>query len=302
MPEMRTNPQFLATNQIVQTTTVRDAAPSDVARRRAQIKAWQKEQSRIRSLSDADKRRTYDRFGHTGLGGRSPFGGAGGINFGDFDFGGAGGARSPFSGLEDIFGDLFGGGRSRRRAHGPRRGQNIEYSLELSFEEAVHGVSKRLTVQNGDGERQSINVKIPAGVKTGSKVRVAGKGAKGTTGASPGDLYIITKVKNHPFYERQSDDVYCTIPVTIAEAALGSRIEVPTIDGPTRMVIPAGTQSGQKFRLRERGVPHFKGGGRGDQFVTVSIVYRKDLDERSKELLREFDQLNATNPRDDLPY
>jgi DnaJ-class molecular chaperone len=114
---------------------------------------------------------------------------------------------------------------------------------------------------------------------------------------NPGDLYITTRVRPHPVLERKGDNLYVEIPITIAEAALGARIEVPTIDGTTTMRIPPETSSGQVFRLRGKGVPHLKGGGQGDQLVTVKIVAPKNLDTRSQELLREFARLNPGDPR-----
>ncbi len=147
---------------------------------------------------------------------------------------------------------------------------------------------------------ERIKVKIPPGVDNGSRVRLAGMGAAGPRGAPPGDLFLITRVRPHPFLERKGDNLYCEIPITISEAALGARIEIPTVDGPASMRIPSETSSGQTFRLAEKGVPHLKGGGRGDQFVTVKIAVPKGLDTRSQELLREFGRLNPPPARRDV--
>jgi DnaJ-class molecular chaperone len=144
---------------------------------------------------------------------------------------------------------------------------------------------------------ERIAVKIPAGVDTGSRIRVQGKGEAGPNGGPPGDLFIVTRVRPHPVLERRGDNLYVEVPITISEAALGARIEVPTTDGRTAMRIPPETSSGQVFRLRDKGVPHLKGGGQGDQFVTVKVVAPKNLDARSQELLREFARLNPENPR-----
>jgi molecular chaperone DnaJ len=144
---------------------------------------------------------------------------------------------------------------------------------------------------------ERIAVKIPPGVDTGSRIRVQGKGEAGVNGGPPGDLYIITRVRPHPVLERKGDNLYLEVPITIAEAGLGARIDVPTVDGRTTMRIPPETSSGQVFRLRGKGVPHLKGGGHGDQFVTVKIVAPKNLDTRSQELLREFARLNPDDPR-----
>jgi len=146
-----------------------------------------------------------------------------------------------------------------------------------------------------------IEVRIPAGVQTGSRVRVAGHGNAGTGGAPPGDLYIITDVQPHPYFDRRGDDLYTVVPITVNEAALGTKIEVPTIDGRSLLRVPPGTNGGQKLRLREKGVPAVRHGGhRGDQYVELQIVVPKPVDERVKELLRELDKIAHENPRSDL--
>ena len=144
---------------------------------------------------------------------------------------------------------------------------------------------------------ERIAVKIPAGVDNGSRVRLQGMGEPGRNAGPPGDLYIITRVRPHPALERKGDNLYLEVPIGITEAALGAKIEVPTIDGTTAMRIPPETSSGQVFRLQGKGVPHLKGGGQGDQFVTVKIVAPRNLDARSQELLREFARLNPGDPR-----
>lgn len=147
---------------------------------------------------------------------------------------------------------------------------------------------------------ENLEIKIPAGVQTGSRIRFAGKGDAGIQGAPPGDLYIVTTVGSHPFFERVGDNIYCRVPITLTEASLGAKIEVPTVDGRAVLKIPPGTQPGQKFRLRERGAPSLRTGTRGDQFVEVKVVLPKPADERSKEILRELARLNSEDPRRDL--
>jgi molecular chaperone DnaJ len=150
-------------------------------------------------------------------------------------------------------------------------------------------------------KRETISVRIPAGVETGSRVRLAGKGQAGKFGGPPGDLFIVTNVGTHPYFKRQGDNIYCTIPITVPEAALGAKIEVPTVDGKARLRIPPGTQSGQKFRLRERGAPSLRAGGqRGDQFVEVKITLPKVISEETKELLHKFSRHNPENPRKEM--
>jgi molecular chaperone DnaJ len=152
----------------------------------------------------------------------------------------------------------------------------------------------------GEGRIQkteSLEIRIPPGVQNGSRIRFAGKGNAGTQNAPPGDLHIITTVAAHPFFERIGDNIYCKIPITVTEAALGAKIEVPTVDGRAVLKIPPGTQSGQKFRLREKGAPSLRAATRGDQFVEVRVVVPHVADERSKELLRELARLNPEDPR-----
>ena len=144
---------------------------------------------------------------------------------------------------------------------------------------------------------ETFEVRIPPGVNEGSRVRVPGKGNAGRQGAVPGDLYIVTEVETHPFFERKGDNIYVKLPVTLTEAALGAKVEVPTLDGPSTIKIPPGTQSGQKLRLRGKGVASLRGNARGDQFVEVQVVVPKVADERSKELLRELARLNPEDPR-----
>lgn len=145
---------------------------------------------------------------------------------------------------------------------------------------------------------EQVKIKIPAGVDTGSRVRVPKRGHGGRLGAEPGDLFILTKVGKHKFLERKGDNIYITVPITVSEAALGTRIEVPTVEGKADLRIPAGTGSGQKFRLRERGFPSLRNPSlRGDQFVEVKITLPRVISEETKEVLRQFEKLNPENPR-----
>jgi molecular chaperone DnaJ len=154
---------------------------------------------------------------------------------------------------------------------------------------------------NGKGvvpKTEQVKVRIPAGVDTGSRVRVPGKGEGGRLGAPPGDLYIITNVGKHKHFTRKGDNIYVTVPITVSEAALGARIEVPTVEGKAQLRIPPGTQSGQRFRLRERGIPSLRNPqARGDQFVDVQVTLPKVISEETKELLKRYAQLNPENPR-----
>src|ERR1700687_6211738 len=147
---------------------------------------------------------------------------------------------------------------------------------------------------------ETIDVRIPAGVHTGSRVRVPGHGNAGTLGAPPGDLYILLEVQPHPFFERRGDDLYTVVPITVTEAALGAKIEVPTIDGRSQVRIPPGTNSGRRWRLREKGVPSARTGKRGDQYVEIQVIVPEPTDERVRNLLRELDKIAPVDPRKDL--
>ena len=147
------------------------------------------------------------------------------------------------------------------------------------------------------GRNESVEVRIPAGAQNGSRLRVAGKGNAGSVGGPPGDLYITTRVGSHPVFERKGDDIHILVPVTIPETVLGAKIEVPTIDGKARLKIPPATDSGKKFRLRERGVLNRRTSRRGDQFVEVKIVVPPIPDQASKASIREFGKLNPEDPR-----
>jgi molecular chaperone DnaJ len=165
-------------------------------------------------------------------------------------------------------------------------------------------IAQACSVCKGSGvipKHETIAVKIPSGVETGSRVRVAGKGHAGTYAGLPGDLYIITNVSDHPYFKRQGDNIYCAVPITVPEAALGAKIEVPTVDGKALLRIPPGTQSGQKFRLRERGAPSLRAGGiRGDQFVEVKITLPRVISEETKDLLQKYARNNPENPRAEM--
>jgi molecular chaperone DnaJ len=144
---------------------------------------------------------------------------------------------------------------------------------------------------------ESLTINLPAGLADEARIRVPGKGHVGRHGGENGDLYITAHVRPHPLFERDGDDLRLTVPIAIHEAALGAKIEVPSIDGPARLRVPPGTQSGQRFRIRERGVPSARDGRRGDLVVEVRLVLPTVLDERSKELLREFGRINAADVR-----
>ena len=271
-------------------------------------------------LIDPEARQKYDTMGHRAF--------AEGFDFTSFwdrvahetGFGFSRAGRGGFGGLEDLFGGAFSGFQAQARAS--QRGSDLTYNLEVDFMEAARGTTRHLNLekeslcgscggagQTGAGvcgacygrgrtkEAQRINVKIPAGVDTGSKIRLRGKGEPGLNGGPPGDLYIITRVKPDPVVARQGADVFVTVQITVGEAVAGAKVKVPTIDAQANMTIPPGTQGGQKFRLRGKGIKKLKGSGRGDQYVTVHVTIPSDLDERSKEIIREFEERTAFDPR-----
>jgi molecular chaperone DnaJ len=180
------------------------------------------------------------------------------------------------------------GGRMKFKITCPRCGGTGKLEDECATCDGEGTVSRTETVE----------VRIKAGTRDGQRIRLAGKGNAGVNGGPAGDLYLIIKIDSHPVFTRSGDDIQVTIPVTVPEAALGAKIEVPTIDGRAQLKIPPGTQSGQKLRMRGKGVPSATHeGARGDQIVTVEMVVPQLRDERSKEILREFAKLNPEDPR-----
>src|SRR5262245_7845097 len=294
-------------------------------------------------LSDPERRAQYDRFGHAAF---EP--GA----FGGFDFG---------AGFEDIlgdlFGDFFGTGRQRGGRSRARRGQDLQYQLDITFEEAAHGCEKTLSIPrlaacatcggsgakpgtkptvcvqcrgsgqirfqqgffaiaktcstcggqgsvisspcvdcNGAGARRrthTLNVRLPAGVDTGARLKLRGEGETGGSGGQPGDLYVLIRAAEHPIFARDGVNVVCEVPVSVVQAALGTEIDIPTLDGTRKLKVPAGTQSGHVFRLRGQGVPDLNGYGRGDQVVRLTVETPRKLSARQRELLEEFARISG---------
>jgi molecular chaperone DnaJ len=183
------------------------------------------------------------------------------------------------------------GGRMKFNTQCPRCGGTGKIETACP---ACHGEG---TISRAD----TVEIRLKPGTRDGQRIRLAGRGNAGVNGGPPGDLYLIVKVEPHPVFSRVADDIQVTVPVTVTEAALGAKIEVPTIDGRAQLKIPPGTQSGQKLRMREKGVPSAtREGQRGDEIVTVEILVPAVQDERSKEILREFAKLNPQDPREPL--
>src|SRR5215212_5287185 len=254
-------------------------------------------------LGDPEKRRKYDELGanwrmyeqaqQQGAGGAAnPFGsGAWNINTG----GGSGGYRTmteeemqEMFGDENPFSDFFNaffrggeaGGRDAGRSRGRTRtqkGRDIEHEVELTLEEAFHGATRRISIKQG-GHARSVDVRIPAGVKDGSRVRAAGEGESGSNGGTAGDLYLRVKLRPHPVFERKGNDLHAKVAVPVTTAVLGGEAQVPTITGSVRLKIPETTQSGQVFRLKGHGMPAVgKPDDRGDLYATVEIQLPRSL-------------------------
>ncbi len=289
-------------------------------------------------LTDAQKRATYDQFGHEGLqGGRGGAGFGGGDAFGDI-FG-------------DVFGDIFGGGRRSRSQ--VFRGADLRYELELTLEQAVFGDgvniefaslaecetckgsgggpnSKTTTCETCDGagqvrmrqgilsmqqacprcrgrgqiisepcdsclgqgrvrRKRTLNVKVPAGVDNGDRIRLSAEGEAGRNGGPAGDLYVEIHVKEHPIFQREGSHLSCEVPVSFATATLGGSVEVPTLDGNVVLKIPGETQSGRSFRLRDKGVKPVRGGATGDLYCKVVVETPVNLTEEQRNLLKAFE-------------
>ncbi|MGA2497420.1 MAG: J domain-containing protein, partial [Tepidisphaeraceae bacterium] len=215
----------------------------------------------------------------------------------DFDFGGPGG-------WNDIFEQVFSGGgrpggragRGRGRAEPPAN-VDVEHTVTITFEQAARGTTLPLQI-NRDGRIETIDVKVPAGVKDGSRIRLRGKG--GYAGGQHGDLYITTKVEPHPWFRREDLDLYLDLPVSLYEAVLGAKVEAPTLDGPVSLTIPPGTGSGAKLRIRGRGVE--RAGQRGDQFVVVRVMVPKDIDAEDKRAIEQIARKHPMNPRAELRW
>ena len=260
-------------------------------------------------LSDKDKRQRYDQFGHAGVdprfqsgGGPQAWSSADGVpidfeNLGDiFDFaftrgGGGQGSGSVF----DRFFHNRGGGETHRTAGAPA--QDIEHAVTLTFDQAIRGTTLELRLNGGRGQ-ETISVKIPPGVREGQRIRIKGKGEGGRRGS--GDLYVVCTIQAHAYFRRVDDDIYLEAPLTITEAALGAKIDLPTLDGVRTVTIPPGTASGSRLRLLGLGVTNPKSGQRGNQYVVIKIVPQAKPTTEQERLLKELAATNASSPREGL--
>ncbi len=253
-------------------------------------------------LGDAEKRKRYDR-GEIDASGEprrayQPHGaGAGGT----YTWRGTrpGGPQDPdvdefpFS---DIFSDIFGGARGPRGAQSGGaglRGSDVRYTLDVDFLESVTGAKKRVTLPEGG----TLDLTVPEGVTDGQVLRLRGKGGPGFRGGEPGDALVEIKVRPHPQFKREADDITLEVPIGIDEAILGAKIEVPTISGRVQLTVPKGTSSGRVFRLRGKGIKNAASGAAGDQRVTVRIVLPEKIDDSLAYFMSEWRQKNGYNPR-----
>ncbi len=243
-------------------------------------------------LSDKEKRRQYDSFGAEGF--RQRFTQEDIFRGFDLDeilsslFGARGrrefrtGGRGTFD-----FGDFFSGGGFQDLGRMPQKGEDIFYELPLSIEEVAAGGVKKVSYRR-NGKVEEVSVKIPKGIPSGKKLRLAGKGMEGRNGGPPGDLYLEVVIRDHPTFVREGDDLIVEKEVSFPEAVLGTTVEVPTLEGKKRVRVPPGTQSHTKMRLKGLGLPHFQGEGRGDELVKVIVRVPKKLTERGRKLIEEL--------------
>lgn len=271
------------------------------------------------ALSDPQRRKQYDQFGHDAFGGagypppgaegfrgaRQSSGGARrgrtspNVSVEDVDFGNFGGGDASDI-FEQMFGARRGAGRAGRgrAAPEPTRGADVEHTVTLSFEQAARGYTLPLQMNRG-GQLETIEMKIPAGVKDGSRVRVRGKG-QGGTGGAPGDLYVTTRVKEHPYFHRDELNILVDIPITVYEALLGVKLDVPTLEGKVTLTVPPGTSSGSKLRIKGRGIE--RGEEQGDQYVVIKVIVPKELDEDDRKLVETLASKHPMNVRTTLPW
>ena len=287
-------------------------------------------QEAYNTLKDPDKRAQYDQFGKVGVGewttdprGQRVYEWGGGtrVSVEDLEslfsmFGGGGGGQAGRGGRGgSIFEQFFGGGSSGGRAgtrgrqrpprpasQPPTRGQNQEHRIRIGFEQALRGATVTMKLTQSDGQTETIDVKVPAGVEDGQKIRVRSKGMPGQHGGPAGDLLLTCEIEPHPYYTRQGGHLYVDVPVSIFEATLGGKIEAPTPNGLTTVTLPPGTASGTKLRLRGQGAPVRGQGDPGDLYVVVQIVPPKTVDDELRGELEQLRDRHSHNPRTACPW
>ncbi|MEE3219417.1 MAG: J domain-containing protein [Planctomycetota bacterium] len=268
---------------------------------------FQQLQRAFEVLKDPEKREMYDRYGSSfesmgaaGPGGNPFAGGApGGVEFDFSDFFGERFGRGAGSGgVEEILREMGGGGRRRQRA---KRGGDIQHELRVPFGTSVLGGEAQITVQRANGKVETLQVKIPAGIDDGKKIRLRGQGEPPTGRGEHGDILITVRVSPHPLFRRSGNNLELRVPVTMAEAALGAKIEIPSPSGAITLSVPPGTSSGAKLRVRGHGVQPTKGTV-GDLLAEIQIMSPKGVDDDAIEVLRQLDDRYDGNPRDNLQW
>ncbi len=261
---------------------------------------FQRVQNAYDVLGDEEKRAKYDQFGANfeavqGGGPRS----AHAADFENADFSQFFGDQ-PGGGFADFFSQFSGGG-PRQRTAPPRRGADVRHDLRIPFQTAVVGGEARLVVRRRGANTETISVKIPAGINDGRKIRLRGQGEPSPRGGPPGDLLITVHVEPHEFFRRSGKNLEVTVEVTVAEAALGGKIDVPTPKGVISLTIPPGSSSGRRLRIKGHGVQP-AGETAGDLYAVLQIVLPPETDQRSAELIRQLDELQAMHPRSNLHW
>ena len=215
-----------------------------------------------------------------------------------FGFGGGMGQDNVFddSTLSGLFEEMFGGGR-RPGSRAAQRGDDTAYTLKVDFLEAANGAKKRVAIGGG----RTLDITIPAGIEEGQVLRLRGKGKPGLGGGSAGDAMVEIQIRPHRLFERKGRDIHVQLPVTLGEAALGAKIDVPTIDGPVAMTVPKGSNSGTMLRLKGKGIAGAKGGARGNQYVRLNVMLPSSPDDTLNDFLERWSADHPYDPRKDLP-
>ncbi len=279
-------------------------------------KKFQAVQAAFDVLNDPKKRELYDRYGSSFEdvarakaqgGGAGPGGfhpgqmppGAEDIDFSQLFGGQFGGGQGGFA---DIFSQFRGGGSGRRRRQaGASRGQDVESSIEIPFNLAVTGGHTQLSISRDGEHTETLEVKIPAGIDDGKKIRLRGQGQPAPEGGTPGDLLILVHVSPHPWFTRKGDDLFVKLPITLGEALQGGKVDVPTPKGTVAITVPANTSSGKRLRIKGRGVEP-KGRPAGDLYAEVQIVLPEGLDAATIETIRAAETKQPLHPRDQLRW
>jgi molecular chaperone DnaJ len=273
-------------------------------------------------LSDPQKRQGYDQFGHMGAQGgfrpgANPFegfsrGGAGAGGFGGFEGFGGFQNQAGSENFQDIFGDIFSDffqGRARPGGAGPNpggarqnargRGADLRYTLNISFEEAAAGTEKTISFirhRGGKEESAKLAITVPAGVKSGQRLKLRGEGDTSGASTTPGDLYVIINIQEHALFKRVENDVHMDLPISYFDAVMGTSVEIPTLTGKASLKIPPSTPSGQIFRLKNKGFASVGGPGAGDMLVRVVIDVPRDLTDEQRDLLKRFSTTLKPSP------